>query len=324
MTKWFAVLLAAVLAMPGVAQAAGLDLGEVPAAATWLVHLDADAARASLVATKAFEKFMATNPAAEKQFAAFCLQIGCDLRQKLHGITFYGKKIGNSEVVLVVRAEVDQKRLLTVIPYAPDYRKTPHRAYEIHSWTDAKGQKNEHTVVGVFFKPQALVLAPSVEAAKTALDVIDGKAPRLAGHGSPLAAAVPTGAVVVARAVGLGEAGLPFKSPLVTESQTCCVAVGEHEGASFVEGRLTMKTAEIAQQIKAIIEGARALAEVQRSSDPQTVKLLGKLRVEAAEKTVTCQFRAPAAEVWPQAEQAWNAMAAGANNSPQPDAGTKK
>ncbi|MHB1035399.1 MAG: hypothetical protein ACYC35_11520 [Pirellulales bacterium] len=324
MAKRLGVLLAAVVGMAGMARAASLNLNEVPGEATWVVHLDADAARASLVATKAFEKFMAANPAVEKQFAAFTLQMGCDLRQKLHGITLYGKKIGNGEVVLVVRAEVDEKRLSGMIQYAPDYRKTAHRSYQIHSWTDAKGKKDEHTVVGAFFKPQALVLAPSVEAAKVALDAIDGKAARLAGNGTGLAAAVPEGAVLVARAVGLAQAGLPFKSPLVTQSDTCCFAVGEHEGAAFAEGRLTMKTAEIAQQIKAIVEGARALAEVQRSADAQTVKLIRKLRVEVADKTVTCQFRAPAAEVWPQAEQAWDAMAAGASKDSQPEAGATK
>lgn len=320
MVNRIGLVLAAIAGLTGWAAASPLDLKEVPADVTWVVHLDGAVLRSSVVAQKAFQKQLATDKDAPKKLDELRALTGVDLAKDVHGATLYGKKLGKNEVVLVIHADVDQKMLELRLPYAQQYKAISHRTFQIHSWIDEKGSR----IFGAFAGPKTILLAPTEDEAKAALDVLEGKSPSLAGGQSALSAEAPAGTAIVARAIGLGESDLPFKSPLVTQSEAFGLAVGERGGEAFAEARIGMKTVEVARQVKSIIEGARALAEVQQSTDPGMVKLLEKLQVRVTEKTVHCDARAPAKEVWEQLEKVWNAALADAGKKPEPSAGAQK
>ena len=63
----------------------------------------------------------------------------------------------------------------------------------------------------------------------------------------PLAAETPKGAILVARAEGLGDAKLPCRSPLVKQSDMLSLVAGEYEETSFLSSRLVTKTPETAR-----------------------------------------------------------------------------
>jgi hypothetical protein len=244
-------------------------------------------------------------------------QLGVDLRKDLHGLTLYGKKIGRSEGVLIVHVDVDQKTLLGLVRFTPDHKMSGYGPYEVHSWTDGKGKKEERPVSAAFFRPTVVVLTASVDELKAALDVLDAKSPVLAGKESPLAAAVPAGTVVAARAIGLADAELPYKSPLVTQTETFSVVAGVYRGELFAEARLVARSPELAAQVRSIAEGARAMAELQRSQDQAAVKLLKQIKIRGADKRVEIEFRAPAEEAWAWVERESRLRLSPASDSPK-------
>ncbi len=288
------LIAAAWLAWASLVQGAPLDLKTVSADASWVVHVDFDACRASTVVQNVCRQWTATHKDAERRLAEVRRRWNIDPCQDLHAATFYGKQISREAGVAIVRATLDRQRLLAKAKELPDHRLSRHGPYDVYTWTVAKGTPRARSMSGAFFQPGVLVFAGQAAEVTATLDVLDGTTPNLAGKhsvakvsasedsasgDSVMTAPVPAGTMVLARAVRLSEANLPWKSPLLTQSDTLSIVWGEDRAVVFFEGRLTVKTDDAAEQMKAIIEGGRAMATIRYGSDPQTMKLLDALKV---------------------------------------------
>ena len=292
----------------GLVRAEPLDLNQVSADAKWVAHIDVDAMRASAVLQKAHEQMLKKHPEAEKHLAKVREMWKFNPCTDMHGATFYDTQIKKGSGVAIVHAKVDQHMILEKAKRAPEHRASTYGKYELHSWTHAKESKHERSMTGTFYKPDVLVFGNSVEAVKAALDVLDGTKANIAGTDGPLAAKVPPGAMLVARAVDLSQADLPCKSPLVKEVDTLMMAVGENHGESFLVGKLTVKQPEIAQQMKAVADGFLAMTALTHGSDPNAMKLLGALKLTTTDKAITVEWRAPAEAVWVQMQNRYEKM----------------
>ncbi len=69
---------------------------------------------------------------------------------------------------------------------------------------------------------------------------------------------------------------------------------GENQGQVFVHAVLNVKDAEVAKQIKAVADGALALATLVKSDDADLMKLVGGVKVTLADKSVTVDGQAAA------------------------------
>ncbi|MEN6496469.1 MAG: hypothetical protein ABFD16_19460 [Thermoguttaceae bacterium] len=294
MRVWGSVV-ALLLGWAAVAQAGPLNFKQIPDDAKWLAHVDVDAMRESVVVRRFYEDCIMKH-GQDKHFEAVQHQFGFDPRTDLHGITFYGPKVCKDEGVLILHADVDKEGLLQKAERAPEHAVADHGSYKIHSWMHRKG-KHEHKVAGTFFSNNVLVFGNNVDVVKKALDVLDGKAPSLDGKkDSPLAQALPAGTMFVARAVGLSEADSVCKSPLVKKSQWLSLVKGEHSGEVFTDGTLVTDSKEIAEQVKQVVEGLRAMALLQHS-DKDLQGLINELKVSVDGKTVKIAFHASADSV---------------------------
>jgi len=301
------IVAAMVLGLVSTAAAAPLEVKQVSAEAKQVVHVDVDAMRNSLLVQRAYDAVTQRWPDAQSRFddvTDLVNHLGIELERDLHGVTFYSLEVGKPEGVLLVDAVVDQQALLEKADQAPDHEKTTYGKYELHSWTDAKGKRHEHPMVGTLARPSLLVFAPTVDQVKAALDVLDGKSPSLAGKESPLTAKVPEGTMLLVRVVGLAGAHLPWKSPVVTECESLSLLIGENDGKVSLAGKLAAKTKETADQIKAIVDGGRATAELRAANDAEVVKLLKAVKVELADTTMSVELSAPVDDVWTLAEKA--------------------
>jgi hypothetical protein len=275
------------------AKAAPLDVKQVPAGATWVVHVDVDAIRASTVVQKAYAQCLEKHKdAVEKALAKVRQHVGLDLEKDLHGITLFGPKLGEHKGAMIVWATVDQKVISERVKKAPDFKVTAYGPYQVASWTH-KGKMGQHPAAGAFWKSEATVLSDSPAGVQIALDVLDGKKP-----GMTAKVDVPAGATVVARATGIADAKLPAKCPFPKQIDSACFAMGESEGQSFLNVKVVTKTPEIAGQIKAIVEGGKALAQLRHMSDAAATKIIDQFKVSVSDKTVAVEFKAPAADVW--------------------------
>lgn len=308
MRAW-AVGAAIVLGLAAAATAGPLDLKQVSAGAKWVGHVDVDAMRSSIFMQRAYEKAMGTVPDAGRRLGSFAENFGVDLSRDLHALTAYGTKSDQPEGVLIVDANVDQNLLLERAAKAPDHKKSTYGSYELHAFTEAKGKKDERKMVGAFYKPTLMVFAASIDGIKAALDVLDGKSPSLAGKTSPLAAAPPAGTLVLVRAIGLADAGSPFKLPLATQLDTLSIAVAEQDARFSAEGKVVAKSKETAEQLRAIADGFRAAAEVQHAKDPDAAKVIKMFKVTTADKAVKIEFSGPVDDIWAAAEKAADQIA---------------
>lgn len=290
-----ALALAVVLGVAA-AQAAPVNLKQVPADAKWLAHVDVDAIRASTVVQKMWHQCMETHKDAAEHFDKVRAVVGMDPRKDLHGLTCYGKQPGQHKGVLIVDVKIDTQSLLQKAAMALDHKTTKHGAYELHSWT-AKGPHHTHTVAGTIYKPECLVFASSVEELKAALDVLDGKAASLSSD-SPLAGRLRPGTTFLFRATGLAAAKLPCKCPLGQQIDSVRISMGENDGKSFFRAKVAMTNTEVVGQVKAIVEGAKAMAALHCSNDAQAKKLVDALQVKTDDKTLSVRWNAPANDVW--------------------------
>ncbi len=302
--------IAVVLGFVAVVRAEPLDLKQVAADAKWAAHLDLDALHASSLLEKARQHWLQKHPEAEVHLALLREVWKFNPCTDLHGITIYGRQIKKDTGVAIVRAKVDQNLLLEKAKLAPDHRVSAYGKYELHSWLHAKGSKHERGMTGTFYKPDVMIFGASADEVMAALDVLDGTKPSFAGKESGLDLSIPPGAILVAGATGLADIELPCKSPLAKQADALVLAIGENQGEVFVMGQLIVKQAEIAQQIKTVLEGGLALAVLAHSGDADAIKMVNAVKVAATDKAVSVEGRASVDAVWAQVQKAMAKKAA--------------
>jgi hypothetical protein len=298
MLRYFGLVMAIVLVCAGAIRAEPLDWKQVAADAKWVAHADFDAMRASTVAMKANEQFKNYCPEPEKHLAKFREIWKLDPIKDIREITLYDTQIKKGQGVAIVRAKVDPQHLLKLAETAPDHKTTAYGKYELHTWLHAKGTKHARNMTGAFFKPDVLVFGSSVAEVTAALDVLDGKTPSLAGKDSPLAGAVAPGTIFMARAVGLAGADLHAKSPLVKQIESLSLALGENQGEIFLDAKTVVEKPEVAEQLKTVVEGIRAMGDLLHGDDAEATKLLGTLKVSVVDKEIHAEWKAPADAIW--------------------------
>ncbi|HUT13478.1 MAG TPA: hypothetical protein VMY42_23525 [Thermoguttaceae bacterium] len=286
------------------ARAEPLDRREIAADARWVVHVDFDAARSATVARKVLDGWLARE-SVQRGLEQIEAAVGTDLEEDLHSASLYGSRFAPQTGVVIVRAEVDGQRVREFVGKLPDFRAGLHGGHELYTWTQDKGKSNERPVTGCVVGSGIIVFGQNADDVKKALDVLDGKLPRLAGSGSLLDRDAPAGTIVQAGAVRLAEAELPFQSPIVQQCQLLAMAAGEQDGVVFVRGESTMKSDEVADQVKTIVEGFIAIAKLQYSDEEELVEILRAVTVTKAEKTVRVEWRGSAEKVLKLVEKAW-------------------
>ncbi|MBN1393589.1 MAG: hypothetical protein JW959_00970 [Pirellulales bacterium] len=299
MRVYFGLAIAAVLCLAGAVRAEPLELEQIAADAKWVAHLDVDAMRTSAVADKVREHWREKHPKAVEHLEMIRAVWNFNPCADVHGITLYGTKIKKDTGVVIVHAKVDQEFLLDKARKAPGHRGETYGQYRLHTWRHREGKKHERDMTGVFYRPDVILFGGSIDEVKTALDVLDGTSPNLAGKKSPLTVPVAEGTMFLARAVDLAEAkDLPCKSPMVKQIDSIALAIGEKGGDSFLVARMCVKKPELARQIKTVVEGARAMAAMVNGDDSEALELIDALDIDIKGKVIEVEWRAPAEKVW--------------------------
>jgi hypothetical protein len=298
MRVWVGLAVAAVLGMAGLTQASQVDMKQVSADAKWAAHLDVDALMASKSMQKVREQIIKDHPNAESALAMIKTVWRFDPRTDLHGVTVYGTQLKKDTGVAIIRAKVDQKFLLDLVKLTPEYKTEKYGKYDLHTWVQ-DGKKHNST----FFQDDVLVFSPSVDELKAALDVLDGTKPNFTTKTPGSTPMLPPGTILAAGAHGLGEADLPCHSPLSKQADVAWVFIGENQGEVFVRGALKVKDAEIAKKLKAVADGALALASLSKMDDADALKLIDAVKVTLADKVISVEAQAPVDAVWAQIQK---------------------
>jgi hypothetical protein len=275
------------------ATAAPLHRADVAANPVWLAHVDFDGLRPTPIGQHILAEM--NKPEADAKLAAFKAIVSVDPRTQLHGVTVYSVGSTPQDGVLLVYADFDAERLVTLAKAAKDAQNNTYKQHVIYNWIDEK-QKAKHGVkprIYAAIDGARVVFGKREERVAQALDVLDGLSPTLASS-----AAFP-------------ELGAPGDTSfLEAVASRFDFAAGDPNAAVFrlskqgllqlsavqnqLNGLLSLEARdeEIAGHMAAIGQGLIALMKLQQEK-PETVKLAEALTLKQDGSRVTLHLSMP-------------------------------
>lgn len=275
-----------------------LQRSDVPAEPLWVLHLDCNSFRSTAIGQYILAEM--EKPEAQAKLAAFKSIFNFDLRKQLHGLTLYSTGKTPQEGVLLVYADFDADRLLTLARAAKDYHSTTYKQHVIHSWIDEKKKARQGSKPRVYAAIQGehiVVFGQQEARVAQALDVLDQAAPTLAGSGQfPQLGASGTDAVLqgAARKLDLPE-GNP-NTALFRLAKAARLQAGETQGQLKASLTLEANDEEIAGEMALVGQGLVALMKLEKNN-PGSVRLAEALTLKQDGTSVTATLAIPTSEV---------------------------
>ena len=331
-------------------QAAPLNLNHVSADAKWLVHFDADAARAATISQRINEKVLEKRP----ELGGFVTKIhdmtGIDFSTDLHDVTTYGNKIGSRSVVTVIYADFDDVDLIVRLAKLPDYKVTKYGTYYVHTWSikpgdgkkddgkecqgnngeakndrgrNGKGRSDQarnnqpmRSAALAIHDRDALIYASSVEEVQGAIDVYEGKALSATfGTGTMLRGNNRRGTILSLRATGFSDinAKIPPMFQALNEAQSVSIALGESDKKVFFQAKGLMTSSEVAGNTSTMLDGIRQLGILRFADDADTVALMKDVQINVDEKAITAHLESTVDDIMEVIQARFNRLSRPAN-----------
>ncbi|MCX6923430.1 MAG: hypothetical protein NT154_09525 [Verrucomicrobia bacterium] len=279
-------------------QSTPLKRTDVPAEPIWVLHVDCDGMRPTAIGQFLLAEM--DKPEAQAKFAAFQTIFNFDPRKQLHGLTLYSTGKAPEDGVLLVYADFDPERLVTMAKAAKDYQSTTYKQHVIQNWIDDKKKARNGVRPRVYAAIQGgriVVFAQQEARVAQALDVLDQNAPNLAG--STLFAGLGTGDTTSYIQAAGRKMDIPDSAPNAAMLRLAKMArfqVGEAKGQVRAMLNLEADTEEVAQQMVSVGQGLLALMKLQQNN-PGSVKLAEALSLKQDGAGVTASLAIPTADV---------------------------
>lgn len=279
------------------AVAAPLQRADVAANPAWLLHLDCDALRPTTIGQHVLSE--TDKPEAKAKLAAFQTIFSFDLRTQLHGVTLYGSSPAPEDGVLMLYADFDPARLVTLAQGAKDYQSSPHGQTVIHNWIDDKKQTKDGVKPRVYAAIQGsrVIFGQREDAVARALDVFAAGAPNLAGSKVFPELGLPGNVHFVEAAAR--KMKLPDSDPnaaILKMSQSVQLVLGESQQQFTGALTLVADNEEVAGHVQSIVQGLLSLAKLQNDK-PESVKVANAITLTKEGDRVVGNLVLPASEV---------------------------
>jgi hypothetical protein len=284
---------AALLVSAPIDFAAPINSKDVAASPALLFHVDCDALRASSVGQS-----ILSEPEVRNKLEAVGAIFDFDISKQLHGLTVYTTEAHPKDGVLIVYADFDPNRLITMAKGADGFESATNGSHVIYSWLDDKKKTKDGRrprVCGAILGHRVIFGQNSSHLAD-ALEVIDGNASSFSGHkGLPEAEA---GESILAQ----GEV-LKFdfdsddqKAAIFKMSKSARLKLSEVANNMTATVRLEAADADTATQIASIAQGLLALLRLQKS-DANALKLANAIVIKQDGPAVGLMLSEPSSEL---------------------------
>ncbi len=254
--------------------AAPLQRSDVPAEPAWVVHLDCDALRPTAIGQYLLTQM--DTPGAKAGLAAMRMIFDFDPRKQLHGLTLYSTGKAPEDGVLLIYADVEPDRLITLAKAAKDAQNTTYKNNVIYNWIDEKKKAKDGVKPRVYaaIEGRRIVVFSQQEArVAQALDVLNGASPNLASSG--VFGQVGGGGPGVVIQGAARKLDLPDSNPnaaLFRLAKMARLQVADAEGQVRATLTLDANDDEIAEQMLTVGKGLVALMKLQKDN-PGALKL---------------------------------------------------
>ena len=291
MTTKMLNLLTVTLCLSSLAAVAGpVNRADLPAEPVWAAHLDCDTLRPTEIGKYLLSEM--EKPEVQAKLGAFQAVFNFDLRTQLHGLTLYSTGSAPENGILLLYADFDPDRLLTLAKAAHDYKCTTNNNHVIHNWIDdQKHVKNgaKPRVYASFVGKRALVFGQQESSVSAALDVIDGTAANLGSTKtfSTLGAAGTT-SFLQASARKLNLSPSDPNTAIFRLSNEARLQIGDSQCQTTATLALDANDEDVAKNMASIAQGLLALVKLQGKAE--TTKLAEAISLKQDGATVTASL----------------------------------
>jgi hypothetical protein len=284
---------AAVFAGAPMVFAAPFNPKDVAADPALLLHVDCDALKSSSVGQS-----ILSEPDIQDKLAALGAIFDFDLRKQLHGLTVYTTEEHPKDGALIVYADFDPNRLITLAKAAEGFQSATNSSHVIYSWLDdkKKAKDGERPRVCGAILGHRVVFGQNETHLADALDVIDGKTPSFSGKkGLPEADA---GESILLQGVMLkfDFDSTDQNAAIFKMSKSVRVKLCEAAGNMVATVRFEASDADTANNIANIAQGLLAVLKMQKS-DANALKLANAIVIKQDGATVGLTLSVPSSEL---------------------------
>jgi hypothetical protein len=256
--------------------AAPFNPKDVAANPALLVHVDCDAINASTIG-----KSILSQASLQDKLAALGAIIDFDLRTQLHGLTVYTTEEHPKDGALIVYADFDPKRLITLAKAADDFHCVTNGEHVIYSWRDDKKKArdgDQPRVCGAIVGHR-VVFGQDESHLASALDVIDGTAPNFSGKKGLPPAGAGESILLQGELLKFDFDDADGKAAIFKKAKA--VRVKLSEGADKVTAAVHLEAADdtTASEINAIAQGLLAVVKLQMP-DADAAKLANDIVIK--------------------------------------------
>ena len=277
--------------------AAPLQRADVPAEPAWVLHVDCDNLRPTAIGQYLLAEM--EKPEAQAKLAALQTIFNFDPRKQLRGVTLYSTSKAPEDGVLLVYADFDADRLVTLAKAAKDYQSMTYKQHVIHNWIDEKKKGKQGVkprVYAAIHSGRVVVFAQQEPRVAQALDVLDRATANLASSGrfAQLGAGGSSGFIqAAARKLDLPEGD--SKTALLRLAKAARLEVSEAQGKLLASLNLEANDNEVAGQMASVGQGLLALMKLQKDN-PGSVKLAEAITLKQDGVTVTAALAVATAD----------------------------
>ncbi len=288
-------LIALACVLPASLALAGpMNPSRVPAAAKWVVHVDAQAYMGSKLHTTLVENLPAAAQNEILEKLAVVESLGdIDAKKDIYDVTLFGTTLDDTSSVVLIHGVVREDKLMPLLKAGKKVLLEPHNSHQIFSWGGEKGQE-----FGCFYAGDTGVYSKSRAGMQAALDVLDGKGKSLA-DGTGLLAGPAAGTMLHVAVADLTGAELDHENEFMSKIKSGVLTVRDGESGIAATASAVTDSEETASQLASIANGGVALLQLaagQADMEPEAklaIRALRGARVSATGKQVDGALNLP-------------------------------
>jgi hypothetical protein len=298
MKQKYITLGACCLLASGLTVCAGpLQRADLPAEPAWVVHVDFDGLRPTTIGQFILGEM--EKPEAQAKLEVFQSLFSFDLRTQLHGLTLYGTGNSTEDGVLLVYADFNTDKLLTLAKASKDYQSTNHNQHAIHNWVDGRRAKDDSRprTYAANQGSRVVIFGQRESAVAAALDVLDHVNPSLTGSKwFPQMGAAGDGSFIQAAA---GKMNLPGSDPhaaVFKLAKAMRFQMGETQKKVSATLTLDAQDEDVAEHMASVGQGLLSLLKLQKEK-AEVMKLADALSLKQDGSAVVATLTLPAADL---------------------------
>jgi hypothetical protein len=297
MNRLLNLMLAAGLALgPLAVTAAPLNRSQVSADAKWLLHLDVDALRKTLLGSNLMKRVVEEAGEDLKEDAHIDLPSILTNTSSIlaYGTDFKSGKDGKGVLIWQGSKEIEQIASGFLVQQAEAAKAGSGNVKLVR-----EGEKPVYAFgddMNIMVRPGGgLILGRSLEQIDLATRVLDGKAGSLQTTETfKEYAPLPGGFFFLALAEGFGkEAEVPAQANVLKLTDGGRLALGESDGRLHLQLALKAQSKDVTQQIQQVIQGILAVATMTQGENPDLQQVLRDTKVQVDDRRVSVDVSVP-------------------------------